>query len=677
MAENVSSLKSDSAKLYAILGDADLCASFRDYLEESRCAENVFFLKEVGEYKLNFPEFMDPDTPRNRLRRSSSSLTRLGSGDLRETLRKIRDEVDENKVFTILDEEEEEGINEDIFLSTDPSILSPQIPDTPDIEDRSTKATDEQRITALKVWVGQVKKRMQDIHGIYYKKGSPYELNLSSPIKKNVEEVVSAIEEQIIDLEIQFDVMPCTSDVLLLRNKAHDVYDDSQKEVFKMLRENHLSGFLKSEVYRNHLRNAEAVRMKAIQHRQQQEQKLQQKQQEHLEKELQEIEEREKATAGQVKSPTISSSTSVDANQNKMKGMIAMTEKFSFGFKSMFTKGTAKLEKISKISFEKRLMGSQTKEHEDHPDVKQLSLPDHEIPKMKEHMDNLFLRLLSPPIEASPEFFRLSDSEMDRTHAYFMTEVGRGYFSTLLNQNRIKSNLHPEAFETIWRLMKVALIRCDISQDYSTAKSLMHMASTYYRDINGVFDYVQSKLRHMELWEKPRYWDFALYAVERSKQTDGNRDWDKMKSAEQSEHIAREHSIFFGQLGSFVILMLSFGMDKENVRSFISKQCIANGLTTDECTMLLRNVDDAAENVAAHEEQVNSILLTMATDSAQREDQENARRESDHITDELERLNKIMKTLKTKEESQSKIMDTRDLMHGMIESKYDSEETKI
>jgi len=241
--------------------------------------------------------------------------------------------------------------------------------------------------------------------------------------------------------------------------------------------------------------------------------------------------------------------------------------------------------------------------------------------------------------------------------------------------------LPQEAFETIWRLMKVALIRCDISQDYSTAKSLMHMASTYYRNINGVNDYIQSRLRNMELWERPRYWDFALYdavSVERNKQESTARDWLKMRPHEQTEHLAREHSIFFGQLGSFIILMISFGMDREDVRSFVSKQCVANGIDPEDCTLLLRNVDDAADNIAAHEQSVNQILITLAADSASKEARDTEElSEQNNRQDELERLQKMNRVLKNKENAQKHIVDTSDMMKMVVDKKYSIEEAKI
>jgi hypothetical protein len=46
-------------------------------------------------------------------------------------------------------------------------------------------------------------------------------------------------------------------------------------------------------------------------------------------------------------------------------------------------------------------------------------------------------------------------------------------------------------------------------------------------------------------------------------------------------------SIFFGQLGSFALHMLSLGVDPEDTQAFISKQCVVNGLTEDQCEMLL------------------------------------------------------------------------------------------
>ena len=63
--------------------------------------------------------------------------------------------------------------------------------------------------------------------------------------------------------------------------------------------------------------------------------------------------------------------------------------------------------------------------------------------------------------------------------------------------------------------MKVSLIQADISNEYTTAKLLMHMSATYYRENpDNTKEYIQNKLKNIEIWKKPRFWEFAFYGKE-------------------------------------------------------------------------------------------------------------------------------------------------------------------
>lgn len=92
------------------------------------------------------------------------------------------------------------------------------------------------------------------------------------------------------------------------------------------------------------------------------------------------------------------------------------------------------------------------------------------------------------------------------------------------------------------------LSQSDIFNDYATAKMLMHMSNTYFRypsailsaaqpavglaqdarssmpsdfrtfdsdgrRVDGVVDYVQSRISSIEIWKKPRYWEYAFYGM--------------------------------------------------------------------------------------------------------------------------------------------------------------------
>jgi len=188
----------------------------------------------------------------------------------------------------------------------------------------------------------------------------------------------------------------------------------------------------------------------------------------------------------------------------------------------------------------------------------------------------------------------LTDEDCDKLHFYFKTEPGRRFFAEALNNRRSGNAVTFNAFEVLWRLVKVALIRADMSNDYADAKTLMHMAATYFRIVDGVYDYIQSRLKSIEIWRKGRFWDYALYdsvAQERGKaKPELAKSWAEMSEEEQQDHNNQERSIFFGQLGSFAMHMLSLDLSIEEVRAFVSKQCHVNDLNDEQRDALLGNL---------------------------------------------------------------------------------------
>jgi hypothetical protein len=50
----------DSLRLLNILKDEDASHAFMEFLDESKCAENLFFWKEVEKYKTLFQQLSDP-----------------------------------------------------------------------------------------------------------------------------------------------------------------------------------------------------------------------------------------------------------------------------------------------------------------------------------------------------------------------------------------------------------------------------------------------------------------------------------------------------------------------------------------------------------------------------------------------------------------------------------------
>ncbi|KAL6075267.1 Histone acetyltransferase GCN5 [Balamuthia mandrillaris] len=99
--------------------------------------------------------------------------------------------------------------------------------------------------------------------------------------------------------------------------------------------------------------------------------------------------------------------------------------------------------------------------------------------------------------------------------------------------------------------------------------------------------YIQDTLKAAAIWNNEDYWSTAFYEqmfYERNKLgliVTGSGSWSGSSEEERSDLLKTEENITFGLLGSFSHNMMMAGIPKTKVMSFISKQCLANGL--DEC----------------------------------------------------------------------------------------------
>jgi len=480
--------------------------------------------------------------------------------------------------------------------------------------------------------------RILDIFEVYFSNRSPYQLSLPEEILEPVQRYIQQLKTLSAQID-SFDPAEANKQqttnaqeiaaelIRLLKKDGWTIFDESFKAVFCFLRDDCLPKFLESGYYENYRRIVE--KNKKLKNARSQQEKLKEK-----------IRERESEEENQ-KSDVCSNTGNIMAGETA-------TSKF---FKKLAFMG-------KKIAMPKEMPHNAKDELMDSNQLQiappKQTLTEQENETMKALIEYCVARLtqsskssnvsakgdacgsLSTNLgegqskvateirncERGNDFTtELSDEELDKLHFYFKTEEGRNFFASTLSQHRGSCSLSKSAFEILWRLLKIALIQSDIYNDYGTAKQLMHMAATYYHSVDGVHDYVQSRLKSIELWKKPRYWDYAFYdsvSCERAK-TGYKKEWKSMKPEEQEEFHSRERSIFFGQLGSFAMLMLSFGVLREAVREFVLKQCLINGLTEEQSNALLLNLDSLANSVLFQEEESMKINKLKETEQQDQE----------------------------------------------------------
>jgi len=615
----------ETKKLKDVLTDPDLCNIFREFLETCLCAENLFFYLEVAKYKDEFGQYF-----------------------------KERDE------------------------SLKPSF--------------DGVITDFQVDHVIKESQKKLLRRINDIYDIYFRKNSPYQINLPGRIVTEIRQFVESLETEVtkateekVDIKqilsgeatmksstpqsVQDQQQRALKALQEIESKSFTLFDKAQHVVFSLMRDDSLQNFLKSDVYNNYLNSLNNPKPGSFIEK----------------KKIKKESSKEKDSSSQLStSPPSSSSFSPSSSSQGSYGIHNVNAKAKKFFGNTFAVLRKTLEKEHNHPEETPIMSTFMPDEfaEFSHGAKPVVLTDKEIDEMKAMIHKAISRIIAYKPEAAPTNnnnsaipqdhpARLTDDESDQIHFFFKTADARNEFAVVLSQQRSNACLSDDSFETLWRLLKVALIQADISNEYTTAKLLMHMSATYYREnADSTKEYIQNKLKNIEIWKKPRFWEFAFYdsvSVERNKMKP-KKDWKDMTQEEQEEFHLREKSIFFGQMGSFAMLMLSFGVPVEDVRAFLTKQCIVNGLSDDQRNALLVNLNSLASSVIYQD--LVSNAAKQGLKAAQPTPSEMLKQEHENLKKKRHQLEKKIEAINTQ-------LSLRAQMKDWLATKSQIEEQKI
>jgi tetratricopeptide (TPR) repeat protein len=216
------------------------------------------------------------------------------------------------------------------------------------------------------------------------------------------------------------------------------------------------------------------------------------------------------------------------------------------------------------------------------------------------------------------------DANMKDYSALFHHESNRTMFVKLLNLQRSKVQDVGIGYHVLSALMCNYLNCCAKQSDVKSAKMIMIMSETFYRnrtvitggcDKNNKVDeeaaankraalkldgrtdtreYLQTHIRQHEIWHNPHFWEEAFFMSCREEVRKHMKRASELAANEPAEFKRVYVNICFGQLGSYALNMINFGVSIDMTRAFIEKMSDVNNLTKEQKCMLLDNANAVA-----------------------------------------------------------------------------------
>eukprot|EP00026_Physarum_polycephalum_P000799 Phypoly_transcript_00800.p1 GENE.Phypoly_transcript_00800~~Phypoly_transcript_00800.p1 ORF type:complete len:1292 (+),score=205.60 Phypoly_transcript_00800:90-3965(+) len=163
----------------------------------------------------------------------------------------------------------------------------------------------------------------------------------------------------------------------------------------------------------------------------------------------------------------------------------------------------------------------------------------------------------------------------------------------LLQKSSGKTVLQDWAFEILVDMVRAVLVEANKNADFRSPSILMSLAATYFTLAKGLPEFLQNRLRDLEIWKNSHFWEASFFeAVETERKTlpekvrHGVHDWDLLKNDERMDVLHDEENIIFSVLGSYAYHMLNLGVDAQTASMFIARTCSLSLLTDDHTATL-------------------------------------------------------------------------------------------
>jgi len=197
-------------------------------------------------------------------------------------------------------------------------------------------------------------------------------------------------------------------------------------------------------------------------------------------------------------------------------------------------------------------------------------------------------------------------SQQDKARFGLLCQHGEGReaFARAIDPQRI-DNKEVDEF-TFYRLVQyvsVCLFECNIADDFKPATMIMNMCFTFYYTslmVSGRFgqaskQYIYEYLTEQPIWKSSRFWNAAfLFAIhiDRVNRPDGLSAWtNTMDLAQSKDYEVCETNSAFGHLASFLYMMKSLGVTREDRTAFKEKMSVLSNLRADQ----VRELEESCE----------------------------------------------------------------------------------
>ncbi len=194
-------------------------------------------------------------------------------------------------------------------------------------------------------------------------------------------------------------------------------------------------------------------------------------------------------------------------------------------------------------------------------------------------------------------------------------ERNRKLVIRLMNIQRSKRQDVGPGFSLVVDIMNVFLDKCVQQNDVKGGKMMMIMSETFFRfrqhtpgkansgeisQENNTREmgreYLQESIKNHRIWENPHFWEEAFFLSVREEVVKHLKQVHDGSVNKESNFAEFYKNILFGQLGSYALNMLNFGVALEVTLSFIRKLCVVNRIGDEKRMMLIENAKMVRNN---------------------------------------------------------------------------------
>jgi tetratricopeptide (TPR) repeat protein len=203
----------------------------------------------------------------------------------------------------------------------------------------------------------------------------------------------------------------------------------------------------------------------------------------------------------------------------------------------------------------------------------------------------------------------------DEINRLLEKERNRKLVIRLMNIQRSKRQDVGPGFNLVVDIMNVFLDKCVQQNDVKGGKMMMIMSETFFRFRKHTAgkskggekieksntremgrEYLQESIKNHRIWENPHFWEEAFFLSVREEVVKHLKQVHDGSVNKESNFAEFYKNILFGQLGSYALNMLNFGVTLEVTLSFIRKLCVVNRIGDDKRMMLIENAKMVRNN---------------------------------------------------------------------------------